>query len=160
MFLSQWFCVLTPPPIWGHIFCVCSMYISAGVCTSVCDTCGGQRLTLGVLLNCSSPCFWDRVSHWTWNSAILLGWLANEFLGSCCVWYTFLPQYSRYTPSLPDFSMDGSDQTSGPHGRHRLSPFPQLLGSYFRNSTRSSSLVIGSFKSSLFIHFSHTSQPS
>lgn len=28
-------------------------------------TCGGQRSTLGVFVNLSSPYFWEKVSYWT-----------------------------------------------------------------------------------------------
>lgn len=71
VFPSQWVCVLTSPPIWGHIIVVCvhmsSMYTSVGVCTVCVSTCRGWRLTLDVLLN-SSPPFIETESG-TWKLA-------------------------------------------------------------------------------------------
>jgi hypothetical protein len=45
----------------------------------------GSRGQPGHLSSISWTCFWDRVSHWTWNSLICLCWLCRELRGSCCL---------------------------------------------------------------------------
>lgn len=69
-----------------HVYMFLCMWVHVCVCT-----CGGQRLMLNVSLNYSPPCFWDRVSHCTWNWLTRVDWLPSPRNPCLCLSKTVIP---------------------------------------------------------------------
>jgi hypothetical protein len=114
--LSNWCekCSSVPMYVCIHVYVCVRKCICVYVCVCVYMHEGeprDQRSILGVFLSHFSPCFWDWVSHWTWNSLVSKRMAGQGTSGiSLC-----LPQCWGYRPATTaSFSCGAGDLSSGP----------------------------------------------
>lgn len=82
--------------------------------------------------------FWVRVSHWTWNSPIWLGWPPNRHRGSSCL----CPPFWSHRYALPHltFCVAVGDLNRGPQAWMTDAVLTEAISlpslSYFENTKR------------------------